>query len=62
MKVGDLVKYGPHYDKRGGTPIRTGIIIERGVFVGRRNIKIVWDDGKIFTANSKNFEVISESR
>ena len=60
MKVGDLVKYGHHYDQRAETPIRSGIIIERGVFVGRRNIKIMWDDGKIFTANSKNFEVLSE--
>jgi hypothetical protein len=62
MKVGDLVKFtADRVEQRGDTPVRTGIIIEQGVFVGRRDIKIMWDDSKIFTANSKNFEVINAS-
>ena len=61
MNVGDLVKH-----KTDVLPWlaanRTGIIIECGVYVGRRDVKIMWDDCQIFTAMSKNFEVISESR
>ena len=60
MKVGDLVK---HTRPEVGQLLRgqrSGIVIEQGVFVGRRDIKILWDDGKIFTADSKKFEVLSE--
>lgn len=62
MKVGDLIKHKPEHANqtipcRG---LRLGIIIERGVYVGRRDVTIAWDDGKIFTAQSKRFEVINE--
>ena len=36
MKVGDLVKLKKHSAQR------VGLVIERGVYVGRKNIKVFW--------------------
>ena len=42
--------------------IRTGLVIAKGVFVGNKDIKVLWSDGEITTAKSKKMEVINESR
>jgi hypothetical protein len=58
MKVGDLVKYRgtfPGYPK----PM---LVIEKGVYVGGRDIKVLCNDGNIKTAKSSAMEVINESR
>jgi|TARA_R110000824_G_scaffold24016_1_gene85033 hypothetical protein len=56
MKVGDIVKF------RKMWIIATGLIIETGVYTGRRDVKVMWEDGEIFTENSKSLEVINENR
>ena len=56
MKIGDLVKYPTR------RPVRQGIIIETGVYVGRKDIKVLWSNGTVWTERSKDMEVISESR
>ena len=55
MKVGDLIKCP---NRR---PVRHGIIIETGVYVGRKDIKVLWSNGTIWTEQSKNMEVIKET-
>jgi len=62
MKIGDLVRYrNPH----PGYPM-FGIVVEKGVFTGRRDVKILWtylgEDASIRTARSGRLEVIGESR
>ena len=56
MKVGDLIKCP---NRR---PVRQGIIMETGVYVGRKDIKVLWSNGDICTEQSQNMELISESR
>ena len=56
MKVGDLIKCP---NRR---PVREGIIIETGVYVGRKDIMVLWNNGDMWTEQSKNMELISESR
>jgi len=56
MKVGDLIKCP---NRR---PVRQGIIIETGAYVGRKDIKVFWSNGNIWTERSANMELISESR
>jgi len=53
MQVGDLIKC---------PALRYGIIIETGVYVGRKDIKVLWSDGDIWTEQSAKMECISESR
>ena len=62
MKVGDLVRFGPlHTDAAGRTFV--GTVIEVGVYVGRKNVKIFWArNGHISTEMSLHLEVVSESR
>ena len=58
MKVGDLVKYRnpfPDYPQ-------AMLVIEKGVYVGRCDIKIMWGDGHIQATKSGKLEVINESR
>jgi len=54
MKVGDLIKCP---NRR---PVRQGIIIETGVYAGRKDIRVLWNNGDIWTEWSKDMEVISE--
>jgi len=56
MKIGDLVKCR---DQRPGWQ---GIIIETGVYVGRKDTKVLWNNGDIWVEQSKHLEVINESR
>ena len=56
MKVGDLVKCP---NRR---PVRQGIIVETGIYVGQKDIIVLWNNGDIWTERSTNMEVISEIR
>ena len=56
MKVGDVVKFQKTWI------VATGIVIETGMFSGNRDVKVMWEDGVIFTERSRNLEVISENR
>ena len=60
MKVGDLVRH--HKDAFSRLRNNAGIIIAKGVFVGNKDIKVLWHDGAIRTAKSEKMEVISEGR
>lgn len=56
MNVGDIVKFQKTWI------VATGIIIEVGVYSGNKDIKVMWEDGVIFTEKSKLMKVISEDR
>jgi len=56
MKVGDLIVPRPALH-RIGMPTN-GIIIEVGVYVGNKDIKVMWDNGKVMTYKSKDIKVI----
>lgn len=59
MKVGDLVQT----NERAGEFFTTvGIIIEVGVYTGNRDIKVLWEDGRVLTYKSKYVKVANESR
>ena len=65
MKVGDLVKYDTHTQKWAVGLNLTGLVIEVGVYVGRKDVKVMWSfEGKQYwnTEKSRELEVISESR
>ena len=58
MKVGDLVKYrNPFPDYPAAM-----LVIEKGVYVGRCDIKIMWGDGHIQTTKSGKLEIVNENR
>ncbi len=62
MKVGDLVKFADLYTNTAGRTF-IGTVIEVGVYVGRKNIKVFWArNGHTSTEMSKHLEVISEGR
>ncbi len=56
MKVGDLVKF------RGEWHTFLAVIIEVGVYAGRKDIKVLWTDGSVETEQSKSMVVVSEGR
>ena len=60
MKVGDLIKF--RGIGNGSLWNAHAIIIEVGVYVGRKDIKVLWNNGDVETAQSKSMVVISESR
>ena len=60
MKVGDMVKFNAN--QMWAPPYWRGIIIEVGVYVGRRDVKILARNGETQTHKSRELEVISESR
>jgi hypothetical protein len=62
VKVGDLVKYNTHTEKWAVGLNLTGLVIEVGVYVGRKDVRILWNGGKTTTQKSSRLEVISESR
>jgi len=60
MKVGDLIKFRGMGN--GSLWGELAIIIEVGVYAGRKDIKVLWNNGDIDTAQSQSMVVISESR
>jgi len=57
VKVGDLVKYHPIYDRKG-----LGIILEIFVKPGTGEcIEICWNDGEIFADCALDYEIINET-
>ena len=54
MKVGDLVTC-PGYS-------HAMLVIEKGVYVGNRDIKVLCGDGNVKMAMSSEVEAINESR
>ena len=57
MKIGDLVKYRGAFP---GSP-QAMLVIEKGVYVGGRDIKVLCD-GNVKMTKSSTMEVINESR
>ena len=58
MKLGDLVV--PKIKWTGNEYV--GIVIEVGMYTGNKDMKVLWEDGRILTYKSKYMEVINESR
>ena len=58
MKVGDMVKYR---NPAPGPP-QTMLVIEKGVYVGNRDVKVLCDDGNVKMAKSSMMETTNESR
>ena len=56
MKVGDIVQFKAF--KKG----LSGIIVEIGVYTGNKYVRVMWQDGEIFTEKSKFIQVVNESR
>jgi|TARA_R110000737_G_scaffold299844_1_gene306694 hypothetical protein len=62
MKVGDLVKFNKD-QYWAPVPRHPGLVIEVGVYVGRKDVKVMWNyKGKQYwnTEKSRELEVISE--
>lgn len=61
MKVGDLVRYDTYTQKWAVGLNLHGVIIETGVYTGRRDVLVMWQDGDIETEKSLRLKVISET-
>jgi len=59
MKVGDLVRYNTDNEKWAIGLNLTGLVIEVGVYVGRKDVKILWNGGETSTQKSSRLEVIN---
>ena len=55
MQVGDLVKF------KSSAYSSIGLIIETGVYVGNKDVKVFWDGKDTYTEYSGVLEVISEN-
>ena len=55
MQVGDLVKF------KSSAYSSIGLVIETGIYVGNRDVKVCWDGKDIHTEYSKTLEVINEN-
>jgi hypothetical protein len=55
MQVGDLVKF------KSSAYSSIGLIIETGVYVGNKDVKVCWDGKDTYTEYSGVLEVISEN-
>tara|TARA_E500000331_G_C17048731_1_gene622964 strand:- start:483 stop:650 length:168 start_codon:yes stop_codon:yes gene_type:complete len=53
MKIGDLVRPKKLWIEA------IGIVIETGIYTGRQDVKIMWEDGEIHPWVSKDLEVIN---
>ena len=65
MKVGDLVKFDFKTQTQKWAPTGydwVGMIVEIGVYVGRKDVKVMWQNGSIQIDKSLRLEVINESR
>ena len=58
MKVGDLVKYDPYTQRWAVGLGLIGLVIEVGVYVGRNDVKILWNHGETTTQKSSRLVVI----
>ena len=58
MKVGDLVKHQALWVI--GECV--GIVIETGVYTGNKDMKVMWQDGRVLMYKSKYMQVIDENR
>ena len=56
MKVGDLVRPKKRWIEA------IGIVLETGIYTGRQDVKIMWEDGEIHPWIGKDLEVINEDR
>ena len=54
MKVGDLVRRKRFWIEG------FGIVIEKGVYAGNRDVKIMWGESESFAHSSESLEVVSE--
>ncbi len=59
MKVGDLVK--PELTASLNW-WKVGIIIEKGAFIGRFNVKILWSDGKLLLDRTEYLELVATGK
>ncbi len=57
MKVGDLVRYHPIYD-RCGYGVILNIILKPGC---SRDIEVCWSNGEVFTDSAHDYEIIDET-
>ena len=55
MKVGDLVRPKKRWIEA------IGIVLETGIYTGRQDVKIMWEDGDIHPWRSESLEVISKT-
>ena len=60
MKVGDLIKFKSSASK-GGRSISIGLVIETGIYVGNKDVKVCWHGKDIRTEYSGILEVINEN-
>ena len=58
MKVGDLVKYDSYTQKWATGLGLVGLVVETGIYVGRCDVKVQWNDGHTNTHKSSRLEVI----
>jgi len=59
MKVGDLVRYNTDNEKWAIGLRLVGLVVETGVYVGRCDVKIQWNDGHTNLHKSWQLEVIN---
>ena len=53
VNVGDIVRRKRFWVKG------FGIVIEKGVYAGNRDVKIMWGEGEAFAHSSESLEVVS---
>ena len=58
MKVGDLVRYNTDNEKWAIGLRLVGLVVETGIYVGRCDVKVQWNDGHTNTHKSSRLEVI----
>ena len=55
MKVGDLVRF------KSNVYSSIGIVVEVGMYVGNKDVKVLWDGADTFTERSAVLEVVNPS-
>ncbi len=62
MKVGDLVKKKSYMtvSRSAANSNEIAIVVETGIYVGNRDIMVLWNDGTKSTQISKTMEVVSD--
>jgi hypothetical protein len=58
MKVGDLIEYANVGFAGVTSSNNSGIIIETGVYTGNKDVKVMWNNGKIITCKSEHLRLI----
>lgn len=59
MKIGTLVKFTEFLSTNLKQPYGVGLVIENGVYIGNRDVMVLWNNGITATQISKTLEVIS---